>query len=48
MKKYTCYETNETMAKQQWLKWYDENGDKENFASKEDWFNEMVKMNILA
>ena len=48
MKKYICYETSETMTKNEWLHWYDENGNKENFSSREEWFAEMVKMNILA
>lgn len=47
-KTYTCYEMNKTMTKEEWLQYYDENGDKSNFASREDWFYEMIKMNILA
>lgn len=34
-------------TKQAWLDWFEHNGDKENFASAESWFYEMVKMQIL-
>lgn len=34
-------------TKQEWLEWFKQNGDKENFADAESWFNEMVRMQIL-
>ena len=34
-------------TKQAWLDWFDQNGDKKNFADAESWFSEMVRMQIL-
>ena len=34
-------------TKQEWLEWFKQNGDKENFADAESWFSEMVRMQIL-
>ena len=34
-------------TKQAWLDWFEHSGDKEDFASAESWFYEMVKMQIL-
>ena len=34
-------------TKQEWLEWFKQNGDKENFADVESWFCEMVRMQIL-
>ena len=34
-------------TKQEWFEWFKQNGDKENFADAESWFDEMVRMQIL-
>lgn len=34
-------------TKQAWLEWFEQNGDKENFADAESWFLEMTRMQIL-
>lgn len=47
MKKYINYEMNETHTKQGWFSWYNENGDKNNFLSFEDWFTENIRMQNL-
>lgn len=46
--RYISYELNEIKTKKEWLKWYEEYGDKSNFTSKEDWFNEMIKFDLLS
>ena len=45
---YICYENGVTIqSKSNWLKWYELNGDKGNFDSAIDWFDEMVDCGIL-
>lgn len=48
--KFACYEepfTGARFTKAEWLDWYGKHGKKDNFASPEDWWDEMIRMSLL-
>lgn len=46
-KLYTCYETNQTMAKSEWQNYYNSNIDKTEYNDFSDWFYDMRKSGVL-
>lgn len=46
---YTYFEEERpiTLTREEWLKWFEKYGDKENFTDAESWFSEMLKMQIF-
>lgn len=49
MKKYKCYETNQTMTKTEWFLYYlqSEEIDKTEYKDFVEWFNDMLKSHVL-
>lgn len=49
MKKYICYETNEIKTREEWIEWFNENGnhDFDGWEDFESWFADMMKDGLL-
>lgn len=51
MKKYTCYDTEngnpETHTKKEWCDWWEQNGNKEDYADFETWFFDCIRYHLL-
>lgn len=47
MKKYKCYETNQTMTKTEWFLYYLQEIDKTEYKDFVEWFTDMLRSHVL-
>ena len=46
-KLYTCYETEQTMSKKEWEKYYSSNIDKTEYKDFSEWWHDMRKSGVI-